>query len=53
MIDRDMVMVCVMAQLQAEGKEIKDIFGVKLDAMIDEAIADLELADSLVTREKQ
>lgn len=49
MIDKDMVMACVLARLQAEGKELNAISQDEVGTLIAEAIADLRLANDVVT----
>jgi hypothetical protein len=45
MIDKDMVMACVLAQLQAEGKTIETATQEEISQMIAEAIADLRMCE--------
>jgi hypothetical protein len=45
MIDAGMVMACVLAQLQAQQRTLNDLADDELQALIDEAIADLRLAE--------
>lgn len=49
MIDKDMVMVCVLARLQAENKTPNQLSSDDLGKLIAEAIADLRLADDLAS----
>jgi len=49
MIDKNMVMVCVMAQLQAKGKTLQDASQEEISKLIAEAIADLRFADRVVS----
>ena len=48
MIDAGMVIVSVLARLQAEDRKLSDLTDGERQTMIDEAIADLHLADELV-----
>ena len=48
MIDRGMIMVCVLARLNAQGKLLDEVSQDELGTLIAEAIADLRLADDVV-----
>ena len=47
-MDKDMVLACVLARLQAEGKRVEQIKHDEMQKYIDEAIADLRLAEQIV-----
>jgi hypothetical protein len=49
MIDKNMVMACVLARLQSQGIELEDVTPEHLQETIDEAIADLRFADEVVS----
>ena len=48
MVDRDMVLACVLARLQAEGRNLKTVPQSEIGTLIVEAIADLRLAQSVL-----
>jgi len=52
MIDRNMVMACVLARIQAEGKELSSLSQDEIGTLIAEAIADLRFADDVVEKRK-
>ena len=50
MINRNEVLVCVLARAQAEGKNLSEIPQAELNIMIEEAIADLRLAEQFAEK---
>lgn len=47
MIDRDMVLACVLARVQANNKELKDLSQHEIDVLVREAIEELQFADQI------
>lgn len=47
MIDRDMVLTCVLARVQANNKELKDLSQHEIDVLVREAIEELQFADQI------
>ena len=53
MIDRDEVMVCVLARIQAEGKDLAQLSESEIGTLIAEAVADLRLAHSVINQQSE
>ena len=50
MINRQMVMACVLARVEAEGRDLSELSQNEIGALIADAVADLRLADDIVNR---
>lgn len=47
-MDTEMIMACVLARLQAQGQTLGDLAPGDMQKLIDDAIADLGLAEEIV-----
>jgi hypothetical protein len=52
-ITRDMVKVCVLARLQAEGRTLESLSDEEMNAVIFDAILDLTLAADIIAMGRQ
>jgi hypothetical protein len=43
-----MVMACVLARVQSQGKKLEELSKIDIDELVADAISDLQLAESIV-----